>query len=61
MLFFNTLLLILFGIIIVNFFALGVTSLLLNITFSNLFPRIRKSIYLGDINSVNKLIEALNE
>lgn len=61
MLFFNTLLLILSGIIIVNFFALGVTSLLLNITFSNLFPKIRKSIYLGDIHFVNKLIEALNE
>jgi hypothetical protein len=61
MLFFNTLLLILFGIIIVNFFALGVTAIVLNITFRNAFPRIRKSIYLDDIHSVNKLIEALNE
>ena len=61
MLFFNALFLILFGLIIVNFFTLGVTSLFLNITFRNTFPRIRKSIYLGDIHSVNKLIEALNE
>lgn len=61
MLFFDTFFLIVLGVVFSFIFTLGVSAIVLNLVFNNLFPRIRKSIYLGDVNSVNKLIEALNE
>jgi len=60
MLFFDILFLIFLGIIVSVIFTLGVTTVILNIIFSNIFPRIRKSIYLDDVNSINKLVDALN-
>ena len=61
MLFFNTLFLIVFGILCSFIISLGVTSLVLYVIFSSSFPKIRKSIYLDDVHSMNKLIESLNE
>lgn len=49
------------GIIFSIILVIGVSSIVLNILFSNTLPNIRKFIYLSDPKSVNKLITALNE